>query len=184
MAKLISKTYGDALFEIATEQKDPAKVDSLYEEVVSLKSIIHENPDFSRLMNHPKLLKEEKVKLMEDIFSGRLSEDVLGLLRIVISNDRYAEIDSILDYFIDAVKEYKGIGVAKVITPLTLSDAQKEAVRDKLLATTRYTSMEMNYETDESLIGGMVIRIGDRVVDSSIKTRLESLRKSLTNVKV
>ncbi|MBQ8969760.1 MAG: F0F1 ATP synthase subunit delta, partial [Lachnospiraceae bacterium] len=78
----------------------------------------------------------------------------------------------------------KGIGVAKVITPFALSETQKEAVRERLLATTRYSSMEMNYETDESLIGGMVIRIGDRVVDSSIKTRLESLRKSLTNVKV
>ena len=179
MAKLISKTYGDALFEIATEKQDPARVDSLYEEVRSLKEILAQNPDFSRLMNHPKLPKEEKVKLAEDVFSGRLDEDVLGLLRIVISNDRYAEIDSILDYFIDSVKEYKGIGVAFVTTPAELSEAQKKAVQEKLLATTRYSSMEMNYQTDESLIGGMVIRIGDRVVDSSIRSRLESLRKSL-----
>ncbi|MBQ7562722.1 MAG: ATP synthase F1 subunit delta [Lachnospiraceae bacterium] len=181
MAKLISKTYGDALVEIATEKNDPDRVDSLYTEVLSFRKILDENPDFTRLMNHPKLLKEEKVKLLTDVFSGRLDEDLLGLLRVVILNDRYAEIDSILDYFIDAVKEYKGIGVAKVITPFALSEPQKEAVRERLLATTRYSSMEMNYETDESLIGGMVIRIGDRVVDSSIRSRLESLRKSLVN---
>ena len=69
--------------------------------------------------------------------------------------------------------------MAFVTTPAELSEAQKKAVQEKLLATTRYSSMEMNYQTDESLIGGMVIRIGDRVVDSSIRSRLESLRKSL-----
>ncbi len=179
MAKLIGGTYGNALFEIATESNDPAKVDSLFEEVLLLRKTLEENPDFSRLMNHPKLLREEKVRLAEDVFSGRLSEEILGLLRIVITNDRYMEIDSILDYFINAVKEYKGIGVAWVRTPSELSDAQKEKVKEKLLATTKYTSMEMNYDTDESLIGGMVIRIGDRVVDSSIRSRLDSLRRFL-----
>ena len=61
---------------------------------------------------------------------------------------------------------------------------QKKAVEEKLLSTTGYRSMEMNYETDESLIGGMVIRIGDRVVDSSIKTKLEVLKKSLLSVQI
>ncbi len=193
MAKLISRTYGDALFEIAIEkdQKNSAKpsedgscLDELYEEVRALSGILAENADFTRLMNHPKLTKEEKEELMVSVFDGRLSRELVGFLRIIILNDRYGEIDPILDYFMEKVKEYKGIGVAFITTPSELGTKQKKAVEEKLLATTGYRTMEMNYETDESLIGGMVIRIGDRVVDSSIRTKLEVLKKHLLSVQV
>ena len=181
MAKLISKTYGDALFETAIEEN---KIDELYDEVLSLQTILKENDDFNKIMNHPKILKEEKEKLMEDVFKGKLSDELTGFLRIIIINKRYAEIDSILEYFIQSVKEYKKIGVAYVSTPLPLSDAQKKAVEEKLLATTAYESMELNYSIDESLIGGMVIRIGDKVVDSSVKNKLALLEKELMNIQL
>ena len=181
MAKLISKTYGDALFETAVEEN---KIDALYDEVLSLNEVLSEHPELTRLLNHPKLTKEEKTELMENIFEGRASRELVGFLRIVIANDRYQEIDSILEYFIETVKEYKGIGVAFVTTPVALSDAQKKAVEEKLLSTTSYQSMEMNYKIDESLIGGMVIRIGDRVVDSSIQAKLAALKKSLLSVQI
>ena len=78
----------------------------------------------------------------------------------------------------------KGIGVAYVTTVSGLSDAQKEQVVNKLLATTGYQQMEMHYQEDQSLIGGMVIRIGDRIVDSSIRTKLEELQKQLMKIQL
>ncbi len=181
MAKLVSKTYGDALFETGIEQKT---IDSLYEEVLALRDILAENPDFANLMNHPKILKEEKEEIMEAVFKGRLSDELTGFLKIIISNKRYADIDSILEYFVSKVKEYKNIGVAYVATPIELSKEQKDAVCKKLLATTQYVSMEMNYSIDETLIGGMVIRIGDRVVDSSVRTKLSKLTKELSEIQL
>ena len=82
------------------------------------------------------------------------------------------------------VKEYKKIGTAYVTSAVELSETQKSQVKERLLATTVYKEFEMNYTVDESLIGGMVIRIGDRVVDSSIKTQLYELKKSLLNVQM
>ena len=61
-----------------------------------------------------------------------------------------------------------------------LSDEQKTALEKRLLDTTGYVQFEMHYDVDASLLGGMVIRIGDRVVDSSIKTRLYGLKKELS----
>ncbi len=75
----------------------------------------------------------------------------------------------ILEYFRKRVLEYKKIGIAYVSTAKPLTDEQKKAVAGKLLETTGYVDFQMHYSVDESLIGGMVIRIGDRVVDSSIK---------------
>ncbi|MCR4739943.1 MAG: F0F1 ATP synthase subunit delta [Lachnospiraceae bacterium] len=181
MAKLISKTYGDALFETALEQ---GRVDELYDEVITLKEVLKDNPDFSRLMNHPKILKEEKEELAESVFKGRFSDELTGFLRLIISNKRYEFTGDILDYFTDTVKEYKKIGVAYIKTPMELSDKQKKAVHEKLLATTGYESMELNYEIDKSLIGGMVIRIGDRVVDSSVASKLNALTKELMNIQL
>ena len=74
--------------------------------------------------------------------------------------------------------------MAYVSTPLELSEANKDAVLKKLLETTDYVEFEMHYNVDPALIGGMVIRIGDRVVDSSIKTKLEDLSKKLKNVQL
>jgi F-type H+-transporting ATPase subunit delta len=87
-------------------------------------------------------------------------------------------------YFIDTVKEYRNIGTAYVTSAVELSAAQKKAVEKKLLATTKYVQFEMHYEVDAGLIGGMVIRIGDRVVDSSIKTKLYDLTRELSQIQL
>ena len=181
MAKLISKTYGDALFELAVE-KD--KVDVLLEEIEQLQKVLSENDEFGRLMNHPKIIKEEKIQVAKSVFEGRVSEELLGFLTIIITKDRYKDIDEILDYFIAEVKRYKGIGVATVTTAVPLKEEQCKKIEQKLLDTTEYTKMEMHYQLDESLIGGMVVRIGDRVVDSSIKTKLSELQKELLKVQL
>jgi len=74
--------------------------------------------------------------------------------------------------------------VAYVTSAAELSEAQKEKIREKLLATTEFVTMQMNYAVDPALIGGLVIRIGDRVVDSSIATRLEDMKRNLMKVQL
>ena len=181
MAKLISKTYGDALFELAVEED---KIDSLMEEIGQLQEILEQNAEFGKLMTHPKINKEEKIGVVTNVFKGRISDELLGFLTIIVSKDRYQEIDEILTYFLTEVKEYKGIGVATVTAAMPLREEQCRKIEQKLLATTGYQSMEMHYKEDASLIGGMIIRIGDRVVDSSISTKLNGLQKELLKVQL
>ena len=181
MAKLISKTYGEALYELALEEN---KVDSFTEEIRILQQILAENQDLSRLINHPKIVKEEKLQVMRNIFEGKMDKELLGFLSLIITKDRYNEIDSILQYFLYQVKELKGIGVVYVTTAEALKVPQRELVIAKLLETTKYQQMEMHYTVDKSLIGGMVIRIGDRVVDSSIKSKLDALQKKLMKIQL
>ena len=181
MAKLVSKVYGDALMEAALEGQ---KVDALYDEAKALARVWEENRPLAALLDNPKVVKEEKLKLLENIFQGRLSPDMLGFLTTVVEKGRHKEILSILEYFIGQVKEHKKIGTASVASAVSLSDAQKAQVRERLLATTNYLEFEIHYTVDPSLIGGMVIRIGDRVVDSSIKTQLYELQKELANIQL
>ena len=181
MAKLVSKTYGEALFELAVEE---GKEDKFLEEITALKKILDENPDFGKLMNHPKILKEEKLTVLNNVFKGRVSDELKGFLHLIVSKDRYGEIDGILDYFVSEVKKLKGIGIAYVTTAIALSEAKQKEIEARLLATTTYKKMEMHFSVDEDLIGGMIIRIGDRIVDSSIRTSLFELRKQLLKINV
>lgn len=181
MAKLISKTYGEALFELAVEEN---KTGLYLEEVGNLLKIIQENPDFGQFMNHPKIPKDEKLTVMENIFRDRMDKELLGFLVTIVEKDRYSEIENILKYVIDSIKEYRNIGVAYVTTAIPLQENQKKDIEDKLLATTKYETLECHYKVDEALIGGMVIRMGDRVVDSSIRTKLESLERELLAIQL
>ena len=181
MAKLISKTYGDALLEIAKEEK---KVDLLLEEVTAVMEILKDNPEFSKLMNNPRISVDEKQTVMSNVFEGRISNELMGFFSMIVNKGRYDHIDEILTYFQDEVKKIKGIGVAYVTTPLELSDAQKKNVEKKLLETAGFKQMEMHYDIDSELVGGMRIRIGDRVVDSSIHTKILKMQQDMMKVMV
>ena len=181
MAKLISKTYGEALYELAEEEQ---RLDMLFDEAKAVRDILRENADFGKLMSHPKIPKEDKVKVAEEVFKGRVSGELTGFLVLIIEKDRSKELDAILTYFIDRVKEEKHIGVAFVTTAIELDKATKLKVKQRLLETTKYKEMEMHYMVDASIIGGMVIRIGDRVIDSSITTKLNELKKQLLKIQL
>jgi F-type H+-transporting ATPase subunit delta len=181
MAKLISKTYGDALLEIA---KDEDKIDVLSEEVTAVLDILKDNPEFGDLMNNPRISVDNKQEVMKNVFGGRVSKELMGFFTTVIDKSRYDHLIEILTYFLDEVKKIRGIGVAYVTTPLELTDAQKKNVEKRLLETTGYKQMEMHYDIDAELIGGMQIRIGDRVVDSSIRTKILKMQQEMMKVMV
>ena len=181
MAKLVSKTYGDALFELSVEEK---KVDSLFEEAKVFLEVIKKNDELIKFMKHPKIVKEEKMKTGKEIFDQNFSGEFAGFLMILVQKDRFGEVEKILEYFIGRIKEYKKIGVAYVSTAVSLNETQKEKIEKRLLETTSYESFEMNYTVDEALLGGMVIRVGDRVVDTSIQNKLRDLSKQLSAIHV
>lgn len=181
MAKLVSKVYGDALFETAMDRD---KVDALYEEVQALTLILKDNPQLTVLLNNPQVVKEEKVAVMHQIFSGKVEEELMGFLSIIVEKDRQNDMIPIFEYFTDRVREYKKIGTATVTSAVELKSGQKAALEKKLLATTPYVEFEMHYQVDPALIGGMVIRIGDRVVDGSIRTRLYELKRELSAIQL
>lgn len=179
MAKLASKVYGDALFELAVEEN---RVEGLADEAVLVKAVLEENPKLAGLMKHPKVIREEKIKFIQDCFTGRVSEDMVGFLVVAVTKGRFSEVRAILDYFLERVKEYQGIGTACVVSAVELNEKWKSKVEEKLLSTTSYHKMEISYQVDPGLIGGLMIRIGDRVVDTSIKHKLDQMKEKLLKI--
>lgn len=181
MAKLVSKTYGDALFAVASES---GRVDEFFEAAKMVSNVLHANEEFGRLLKHPKITKDSKIQMLEETWKDQIPKEMLGVMVLMITKGRAAHIVSVMDYFIDFVKEEKKIGRAHVTTAIALNEEQRKKIENKLLETTKYQTFEMTYDVDETLIGGMVIRIGDRVVDSSIKTKLYQLSRELKKIQV
>lgn len=181
MARLVDKTYGQALFDLSIEE---AKIDEYAAEIKAIKDAFNDTPDLLTLLTHPQVSREDKLNVVENSFKAYISENVLGFLMIVIKAGRQSALLSIFDYFLNAVKAYKRIGIADVTSAVALTEQQQQAVKERLLTITDNVEYEINFQVDKSLIGGMIIRIGDKVVDSSIKTQLETMEKGLLGLQL
>ena len=181
MAKLVEKTYGDALFQLGKEKNE---LDSFYEEGREIQKLLKENTDLSKIFTHPDIDKAEKHETLDRIFEGRVETDMLGFLHILIEKDRFSKIDAIFEYYTDCYREYRHIGVVYITSAMELTDRQQAMIEEKILKTTSYKKLIVHKKTDKELIGGVVIRIRDRVVDSSVKTKLENLTRQLKQIQI
>ncbi len=169
------------MFDLAIEQNS---IDAWAEQVKTAELVFSENPEFLGLLTHPKITKEEKRSVVEQVFGGRFDDALTGLLTVIVEKGRCGDIPAVFGNFLDKVREYRKIGVATVVSATELTDAKKRQIEEKLLSQTDYESFEMQYSVDASLIGGMTIRIGDRVVDASIKSKLERMAGSLSKIQL
>ncbi|SFR62848.1 ATP synthase F1 subunit delta [Anaeromicropila populeti] len=181
MAKLVSKTYGEAIFDLAVEENVLGQVQ---EEIQFVKDVLNENAELVSFLNHPKITKEEKVRVVENIFKGKLGDITVGFLVTVVNKERYGQLIEIFEYFEDKVRQFKNIGVVSVTSAIELTEEQKSKLTDRLLKITGFAELEFVYFVEPEIIGGMIIRIGDRIVDSSIRTKIDVMAKDMSKVQL
>ena len=200
MAKLISKVYGDALFDYALENN---LIEQTYEEAIDINYIFKTSKELRDFVNNPIISTEDKKKSIHDIFINNVwkgnfakilsvfrldslikgkNTKILSFLYIIIDKGRAKDINNIFDYFLSRVREYKNIAVAYVESARELNNTQKKLLEEKLLNTTNYNQFIFEYSVDEDLISGIRIVVGDRVIDSTIKTKINTLSKNLRGV--
>ncbi len=181
MAKLVSKVYGDALFSLAVEKN---KVEALWKESTSVVEAMDENPEFLTVLCHPEMSQKKKQETLERVFKGQLSEEMMGLLDVLVRKGRIGEVLNVLNYFQEKVEDYLKIGKVQVATPIALTDEQKKQIENKLLEVSSYETVSVDYQIDESLLGGIVIRMGNRVLDNSIRAKMDAMTRQLSKVKL
>ncbi len=180
MAELVSRRYAAAFFDIAVEENN---VDTLYNEAVALVESLKAEEDFLAVINHPEVTFEQKLELFKNVFSGKISETFFGLFNIVLEKNREEEILKILQLFIAKCEEYKGIVEALVVSATELNNDKIEKIKQQISKNLN-KQVRISTQIDESIIGGIVIYVEGRVIDSSIKKYLEDQRKELLeNVK-
>ena len=101
---------------------------------------------------------------------------------VIVKNKRSEQLPEILSELMTQIEEYQGTGRIQVISAAELKSFQKKKIREIMIKTTGYRKLEIQYAIDPSLIGGMKIRLKDRVIDSSIKSRLERMQSQLMKI--
>lgn len=179
MAGLVAKRYGTAIFELAKE-KDA--VIALEDEVIALKQSF-ESLELSEFLGHPKISLDEKIKVLETSLADKVSHDLLGLLVLVVKKGRYNDIDDIFEEILDLIDVEHDRVKAYISSADQLHVDEKSKIIHQLSALAHKTIIPI-YEVDESLIGGLVIRIGDRIVDNSIKGHMHSMSREMLATKI
>jgi len=175
MVELVAKRYGTALYELAVENN---QVEKLEEEVKTVKSIFISEKELLEVLDHPQVNIKDKQKLIEDIFSEKVSKEILGLIDLTIRKNRQNELINIFEYFLEKTNEDKGILIAHITSVEKLNEEEINKLTTRLEELTK-KKIEIKQIIDPSIIGGLVIRIKDRIVDYSIKGRLDALSKDL-----
>src|SRR5688572_10375142 len=132
------------------------------------------------LAEHPAVPYVEKERVIRRV-AGDVSPEALNLVLLMIRRGRPRAIPRMVAHFANLVRRERGVSLAEVRTALPLDDTQRTAVLDRLHELTG-DEIEINEVVDESLIGGITVRIGDRLYDASVRSRLERLRARLTAV--
>lgn len=201
MARLVSKIYGEALFDFAKEE---GQLEKMYEEALDIIEVFTATDETSDFLSNPKVNTEEKVSFIRELFINKLwaspiakvfrffnininkgeNPKILDFLSIVIRKGRQKEIVPILKHFAHLTLSDKNIGEASVVSASELSDSKKKELEQKLIDTTRYDKFIVDYKVDKDLIAGLKIKVDDKVFDKTYKTKIFDISKSLRGLKL
>ena len=168
----VSKRYALAIYDFATENDEVFEV---FEVLNLLLEHIKNDEDFKKFLKYPVIDKEEKKKLINHIYSD-VNKQSLKILDYLIEKDRLLHIKEIYEEYSKIYYEKHKKLIVTAIFPKELTEAQKEKLTENLKKL-KGKDVVIHYRIDENLIGGGLIRINDEVIDGSIKTQLNSIKR-------
>ncbi|MDP5276825.1 F0F1 ATP synthase subunit delta [Chengkuizengella axinellae] len=172
---LAGKRYAKALFEVAREQKVITEVER---ELKGIVQFIEEDKSFNKFISHPNIGVDTKKELLGKAFEGKVSDIVLHTVQLLIERGRGPILTAIYEYYVGVANEFLGQADAVVYTPSKLSDDELKDVEERF---GKLTGKQINAsnEVDSGLLGGLKVRIGDRLYDGSLAGKLAALEKEL-----
>ncbi len=171
-----ARRYAEAAFEIGRSDRS---LDTWERDLDRLRSALADE-ELRALVEHPAVAFADKERVVRRVVSD-VSPEALNLVLLMVRRGRPGAIGPMVDHFATLVRRHRGVALAEVRTALPLEDEQRTAVVERLHELTG-DEIEINEVVDESLIGGITVRIGDRLYDASVRNRLERLRARLTAV--
>lgn len=179
MTGLVEKNYGEALFQVAEEEKQDIKV--MLNELAAITQILADCPDFVKLTSTPTIEFSEKKAVIDEAFKGKVNDYVYNFLLLLTEEKRIGCFTGIYNYFLSLYNQKFNIADITVTSTLKLSDEQREKIVAKMSEITGKT-INVTEKVDPALIGGIVIDYGSERYDGSVKTRLEALRQSIGEI--
>lgn len=171
----VARRYAQALYDIALEAR---LLDNFESELKTLAEGIEGNPEIRKILYNPRVSPGDKKDLLRQVFAGQFSTQIQSFVDLAIDRRRQNFIVAIYQEFKLLADAARNILEAQVKSAVGLDEAQQQKLQTNLSKLTG-KSIRLVAEIDPSLIGGVVVKIGDRVIDGSVAGRLAKLRETL-----
>lgn len=172
MYEYLDKRYALALYEIAEEK---GKVEEYIEQLKMICDIVDENHDFHEVIKHPQISTVKKKEVFTNIFKDKIDEDILSFLLILIEKNRIMFLSEKLKEMEKIYLERKNTLRATVTTAVPMLDEEKESLKSKLQEQYNKTIIMQNI-VDKGILGGVYVRVGNDVIDGTVKSRLQEMK--------
>lgn len=173
----LARVYAQALLEAALKVS-PAAPDEVGDELAALAKEVAANPAVARFLSSPAVGKKAKAAALAPALAGRASDLLRGLVATLAANNRLDLLRGVEAAYRRILNDRAGRVPVKVTTAVPLTAAQAAELTDTLKAALRRDPV-LSARVDPDILGGMVVQVGDSVVDTSVRTRLQSLRTLL-----
>jgi F-type H+-transporting ATPase subunit delta len=172
----VALRYVKSLLDLAVEQK---ALEAVHDDMLLFTSACR-NKSFSDMLRSPVIRHEDKRAILRKIFAKKVHPTTLAIFEIITRKNREPLLPEIASNFHRAYNEHRGVGSARVTTPVALDDKLRDQIRKIASGLTGTKEIELTEGVDPSLLGGFILNVGDRQFDSSLKSRLKSLKRKFT----
>ena len=176
----VIKRYAGALFALALEHNN---LDAVETGLHAVTDAFKANPQLMIVLLHPRIAEAKKEEILKRIFGEQVKVDVLHLLLLMAQKDRTSQIPFIAAEFDRLLQLQRKEAAGEVVSAVPLSDQQVRMLTEQLLRVTGFT-VRLQQKVDPAILGGLVVRVGDHLIDSSVATQLNLLKEQFKQVKV
>ena len=169
--------YATALFELALDNKS---VDAVKADLEKFDAMIAESPDLHRLVRSPVFGADEQAQALAAVLAkAGISGLAANFLKLVASNRRLFAVRDMVKAFRGLVARWKGEVSAEVTVAEELSDSHLETLKSTLKTVTGGKEVDLNVKIDPAIIGGLTVKVGSRMIDSSLRTKLNAIKHAM-----
>ena len=178
MIDVIANRYAEALFQLSEEENITKEI---YNELHDVVEVIKNNKELDNVLKSPLVAKNEKTQLIEALFNNKINNDLKNFLNILVEKGRISSLKSIELTFKELLNDKHNIIEGTVISAIALTEKQVKELEEKL--SKKYNkNVTLENEVDQSILGGVLVRLGNTQIDGSVKTRLNNIKDQLTQV--
>ncbi|GBF11814.1 F0F1 ATP synthase subunit delta [Tepidibacillus infernus] len=180
MNSLVAKRYAKALFEVANSK---GLLDQVEENLKLISKVFNETEGFLSFLRHPLVEGEKKKQIIDNAFGESIDLITKNFLFQLVDSGREEYLEGVLQEYIKLANEVRGIADVTAITAVQLARTEREEIEHSLQRKFGKT-IRLHNIVDPTIVGGMIIRIGDRLYDGSLKKKLHEIKRSLVASRV
>jgi F-type H+-transporting ATPase subunit delta len=172
---LLVKSYAEALFQVARAEET---LDRVEEELTTLNKALDSNAELREFLSNPKISFDGKKSALSKIFGGKISPITLHWMNMVVDQGRQRRLSTIIEAFFTLAQEAREKVTAEVITSIPLSEDLAKRLEQELSKVTK-KRVFLKLMVDDSILGGIIVKVEDKVIDGSVKHRLEEIKNEM-----